>query len=292
MKCSKGALAAAALLAVASCSSWSPRQPTAGNFGADSLWDDGREEVSSYVGADESGLQTRLLVGHMTVAVRGGERRARGASNSQYFSLDYSIAAQTIGVLDSAVRAAMFPRSDFEDLVRGGITAVHFGPRDTVIAAVEPMARRGLRIAWTGDPTKAAQIHGMWPDMVRLRWPSSDRPHVCYDALTLWLRQWVGEKPPWEMRIWLLPSLVGELNSIRRTRPVDATIRVVDGDALQVPAGRFHAVEVLVAAGGKADVFWFDARSPHLLLKLETAAHVTLELQHSERVASGEAPRF
>ena len=44
------------------------------------------------------------------------------------------------------------------------------------------------------------------------------------------------------------------------------------------------ALDFTVAPGGSADAFWFDAASPHLLLKVQPPAHRTLLLERSARV--------
>jgi hypothetical protein len=118
-----------------------------------------------------------------------------------------------------------------------------------------------------------------------LRWPAEDRPRVLYDALPLWLRQWASrEQPPFERRIWLLPGQTSGCSPATLARPVDALVRMTDGGTVEVPAGRFAAVQFAVAAEGSADAFWFDAAFPHVLLKVQAAARRTLLLERSGRV--------
>lgn len=148
-----------------------------------------------------------------------------------------------------------------------GITFVRVGPRQ-------------------GRPVH--ETHSYWEGEadreLPLTWPAGDRPRVWWDALPVWLHAWADERTPREWPVWLLPGQISGRSQDENARPVDARIRRSDGGALEVPAGRFESVKFAVARAGQTDLFWFDARPPHVLLRMETAAGRKLALRRTQRL--------
>jgi hypothetical protein len=283
MKYSKYGLAALALIVLGSCGGEARRVPPGGGFGSNALWDDGKSEVSTYAGSTEFGTEGYPTRARLVVSMRdlSSARPSRGPADGRVFLLEFSIVSSDPARGDSAVTAVSLRRRDLEPIE---MNAVDVRGRDTVLVQAAAMGTGSVRLTrLTRGDDGAERV--AW-----VRWPAGDRPHVLWDALPLWLRQWASEKTPLEMRVWLLPGLVSSLAPGGSVTPMDATIRRMDGGTIQVPAGRFAALEFVVAAGGEADAFWLNANSPHELLKVQTARHLTLELQSTRRVA-GSATR-
>jgi len=281
MKCLKWGLAVLLLIVLASCGGEARRVPPGGGFGSNVLWQDGRSEVSTYAGSTEFGTGGYPARARLVVSVRdlASARPSRGPADGRAFLLEFSIVSSDPAPGDSAVTAVSLRRRDLEPIE---MNAVDVRGRDTVVISAAAMGTGSFRLM------RGTRGGGGAERVAWARWPAGDRPHVLWDALPLWLRQWAGEKRPIEMRVWLLPGLVSSLASGRGVTPVDATIRRLDGGTIQVPAGRFAAVEFAVAAGGQADAFWLNASYPHELLKVQTARHLTLELLSTRRVAGPE----
>jgi len=278
MKHLKCAAAALALLLLASCGRTAPPPaPAAQRFGDDPLWDDGRFEVSTYVGSTERGGEERPTVARLVV-MAGRLTPAGTQDTTRTLSFDF-----VVGIPADAGRettAAVLRRDSLDPIEvrvsrseRCGLTRVHLG-----------------RDAGRFVQTVASCLAEAPPGRTAVTWPADGRPQVCWDALPVWLRGLAGEtagrKPPFEVRVWLLPGQLSGRSPLERARPLDAVVRVTEADSIDVPAGRFAALEIAVAAEGKADAYWLDAKYPHALLKMQTAAHRTLGLTRTARVAA------
>lgn len=95
-----------------------------------------------------------------------------------------------------------------------------------------------------------------------------DQRTVLYDALPLWLRT-LDLQRPGERAVQLVPRQMSSHASRPELGP--ATILVGPADSMEVPAGRFEAVPVTVRHDGGDDVFHFDARAPHTLVRWDRA---------------------
>jgi hypothetical protein len=278
MKYSKCGLAALVILVLASCGGEARRVPPGGAFGSNVLWEDGKSEVSTYAGSTEFGMKGYPARARLVVSLRdlSSARSSPGPVDGLAFLLEFSVVSSEPAPGDSAVTAVSLRRRDLEPL---DMNAIDVRGRDTAVIRAAAMGTGSVRLTrGTRGDDGAERV--AWSG-----WPAGDRPHVLWDALPLWLRQWAGEKTPLEMRVWLLPGVVSGLASGRSVTPADATIRRMDGGTIQVPAGRFAALEFAVAAGGEADAFWLNASYPHELLKVQTARHLRLELVSTRRVA-------
>jgi len=278
MKYSRPWLAALVILVLASCGGEARRVPSGGVFGSNVPWEDGKSEVSTYAGSTEFGTEGYPARARLVVSLRDVSSApfSRGPADGRAFLLEFSLVSPDPAHGDSAVTAVSLRHRDLEPIQMNAIRVR--GP-DTAVIRAAAMGTRSFRLMrGVGGVERVT-----WA-----RWPAGDRPHVLWDALPLWLRQWTGEKTPLEMRVWLLPGLGSSLASGRNATPVDAAIRRMDGGTVQVPAGRFAALEFVVAAGGEADAFWLNASYPHELLKVQTARHLTLELLSTRRVAGPE----
>ena len=283
MKYSKCGLAVSTLLLLGSCGGHVRHLPPGGGFGSNPLWDDGKSEVSTYSGSDERDLQSHPVRARLVLSLSPppSPGAPRGVAGERVFSMQLSVVSPASVPGDSAVTVASLRRADLAPLELSG---VDIRGRDTMfVKAAAPEAS-------TTQLTRLTRGGGATERVTSVDWPADDRPQVCWDALPLWLRQWVGEKTPLELRVWLLPGLVFGPVAGGSVTPVDATIRMMDRGTIQVPAGRFAALEFAVSTGGESDAFWLNASYPHELLKLKTARHLALELQSTRRVAAPAAP--
>ena len=105
----------------------------------------------------------------------------------------------------------------------------------------------------------------------RLRWPRGALPE---DGLPALLRDWVTEaEPPAELL--LLPTLLDTRLGDVAARRVSVSRR--DAGEVEVPGGRFDAVELRLAGGATAttprpaDLYLFERAAPHRLVELRRA---------------------
>src|SRR5262249_8624335 len=107
---------------------------------------------------------------------------------------------------------------------------------------------------------------------VPLAWPAGGE-HLFWDALPVSLRPFLeGDAPPFEGEVWVPPSQLTGRSPIENTRPVRARLRLNAAAPLEVPAGRFTARRFDLVTDKGTDSFWFDGKSPHVLLGMDTAA--------------------
>jgi hypothetical protein len=283
--------AAAALLLAAGCSPPAQRAPAAPvAFGADRRWDDGRAEFSTYRGWTPRYGQARPTTAHLIVVKEDQVRATLVKSDSgpvagrtrEVLKLNV-IADFPTGTYDYHQMASVFfDRATLEVLKESmshtegcGITTVRIAPRDG----------RWMHEAhsyWDGEADR----------VVPLAWPSGERPHLFWDALPVSLRAWADERTPREWKVWLLPSQLSSRSPIENTRPMDAVIRRMAGAGADLAAGHVETVEFEIASRPGPhdrpvrDVFTFDARPPHVLLRLATnvPAGRTLELVKTQRL--------
>ena len=109
-----------------------------------------------------------------------------------------------------------------------------------------------------------------------------DSRAVLGDALPLWLRTLALDK----QGVRKLKVLDEQLSN-RASKPTwhEAEIRVAGKRWLNVPAGRYRAVEVSVTRASRRDVFWLDEHSPHLLVRWERSDGGRYDLRWSKRAA-------
>ena len=269
----------AALVTWTACAS--PAQAK-GAFGLDPIWDDGKAEFSSYTGTTERygkarPTQARIivvkedLVRSTLVKSEAGPLPGRTlAALKLNFIADFPTGTYTYHQMASV----FFERASLEVLKESmshtegcGITFVRVGPKGGRVT-------HEAHSYWDGEADRETP----------LVWPAGERPRLWWDALPVSLRPWIERPGTFEEEVRLLPSQVSGSSPIERTRPVAAWVRVQDGGALVVPAGRFATRRVDVRSAAGTDRFWFDRRAPHVLLRMETAAGRKLELRRTQRL--------
>ncbi len=248
--------------------------------GSDPLWDDGKAEISIYGGTTPRYGTDRPTSARIVVVKEDLLRDALVKSDAG------PIPGRTREVL-KLVFVAEFPTGSYfyrqaatTFLARPGLEVLkenmsHFDNCGVTYVRVGPKNGRLTHEAhsyWEGEADREVPIS--WPGAMHTHW----------DALPLWLRQWAGEAAPPELKVWLLPGQIMGRSPIENTRPVQAIVRVTDGGMLEVPAGRFASRKIAVTTPAGTDLFWFDRRSPHVLLRLETAAGSRLALQKTVRL--------
>jgi len=132
------------------------------------------------------------------------------------------------------------------------------------------------------------EAHSYWDGEadreVPVVWPAESREHLWWDALPVSLRPWTEGPDRFEERVWLLPGQVSGKSPVESTRPIAATLRGEGSSPLDVPAGHFATRRIAVISPSGTDVFWFDQRAPHVLVRLETASGRRLALQRTQRL--------
>jgi hypothetical protein len=249
-------------------------------FGANTLWDDGKAELSQYEGQTKRYGEMRPTQARIVI-VKEDMLRDTWVKSDQG-----PIPNRTLEVL-KVVFVAEFPTGSY--FYRQAATT--FLDRKSLEMVKENMSHFdgcGITYVRVGpkDGRTVHEAHSYWEGEadreVDLVWPAGDAPHVYWDALPLWLRGRIGGEK--ESKVLLLPSQVGGRSPIEATRPAEATIRWSDAGEIEVPAGRFRARLAEVDSPSGTDRFWFEAAMPHVLLELETAAGRTLALRKTQRL--------
>ena len=257
----------------------SSRQKTADLF-ASPLWDDGKAEVSQYRGTTlrygeprPTGARISIVKEDMLRDARvKSDRGARPGRTAEVLKVVFYAEFPTGSYFYRQAATTFLDRRSLEVLKESmshfdncGITYVRIGPK------------RGRTVHeahsyWEGEADRE----------VELTWPAGNLARVYWDALPMWLRSRLprGEA----IQVLLLPSQVGGRSPIEATRPVVAAIRWSDARTVTVPAGRFAARLAEVDTPHGTDHFWFDARSPYVMIKMETAAGRTLALEKTQRL--------
>jgi hypothetical protein len=257
----------------------SSKQKTADLF-ASPLWDDGRAEISQYRGTTLRYGEPRPTRARISIVKEDMLRDARVKSDRG------PLKGRTADVL-KVVFYAEFPTGSYFyrqaattfldrtslDVLKENMS--HFDNCGITYVRIGPKRGRTVHEAhsyWEGEADRE----------VELTWPAGNLARVYWDALPLWLRQRLprGEA----IQVLLLPSQVGGRSPIEATRPVVAAIRWSDAGTIAVPAGRFAARLAEVDAPQGTDRFWFDARFPYVMIKVETAAGRTLALEKTQRL--------
>jgi hypothetical protein len=267
--------AALALPAFTACGGVSPAPAPVDNLFTSSLWDDGRAEYSIYTGVTARYGQPRSTEARMIVVKEDLVRATLVKSDSgpiprktlPAIKLNFSADFQTGTYTYHQAATVMFDRSDMQPLKEVmahhelcGITFVRVGP-------VNGRLVHEAHSYWDGEADRTVDVD--FPAGVALWW----------DALPVSLRLWAGRTRPFEMPVWLLPSQISGQSPLASTRPIRATLRLVDVVPLQVPAGAFTAVKFAITTPTGSDLFWFDTRAPHPLLRLDTHEGRSLQLR-------------
>ncbi len=272
--------AALALPAITACEGVPPGGEPPDNLFTSSLWDDGRAEYSIYTGVTERYGQPRPTEARMIVVKEDLVRATLVKSDSgpipgktvtaikMNFSADFLTGTYTY---HQAV-TVMFDRARLSPLKEVmahhelcGITFVRVGPVDGRLV-------HEAHSYWDGEADRTVPVE--FPQGAALWW----------DALPVSLRLWAGRTKPFAMPVWLLPTQISGQSPLANTRPVRATLRLVDVGPLTVPAGEFTSVKFSIATPGGADTFWFDARAPHAMLRFDTHEGRSLQLKKSLRL--------
>ena len=250
------------------------------NILASPMWDDGRAEFSVYTGTTERYGQDRPTVAHLIVVKEDLLRASLVKSEAGPIPGQTVTAVKLNFIADfptgtytyHQMATVMFDRGTFDVLKETvshtegcGITFVRVGPKHGALV-------HEAHSYWDGEADRE----------VRIEWPAG--PHTHADALPVWLRQWVHDGAPAEMRMWLLPVQVSGRSPLASTRPIEARVRRTDGGTVRVPAGSFATRRFTVSTPAGTDTYWFDARFPYVLVRLETAAGRRLALKKTLRL--------
>lgn len=274
------ALSLAGIVPAAPLRSATAQGPKRPGIAENALWNDGKSEFSQYEGTTQRYGETRPTRARIVIVKEDLLRDARVKSESG------PAPAKTVEVLKIVFAAEFTTGSYFYRqyattfLDRRGLevlkeSTTHFDGCGITYVRVGPKQGRTVHEAhsyWEGEADREVPVV----------WPAGGSPRVYWDALPLWLREQVpGDGAS---KVFLLPSQVGGRSPIEATRPAVATLHWRDAGTIDVPAGRFRAKLAEVVGAGGTDRFWFDAKFPHVLLRMETASGRMLALRKTQRL--------
>jgi hypothetical protein len=244
------------------------------------LWDDGKAECSQYEGTTERYGETRPTRARIVIVKEDmlldtrvkSERGPLGGRTAEVLKIVFTAEFPTGSYFYRQAATTFLDRRSFEVLKESmshfdgcGITYVRVGPKQGRMV-------HEAHSYWEGEADRD----------VPLAWPAGRSPRVFWDALPLWLRGQIGGEGA--SSVFLLPSQVGGRSPIEATRPVPATIQWSEAGTIEVPAGRFDARRAEVSTHRGIDRFWFDAKFPHVMLRMETTAGRKLALRKTQRL--------
>jgi len=278
--CLKGHAALATALALTLAGPAVAAETKRPGFAENSLWDDGKAELSQYEGKTRRYGEPRPTRARIVIVKEDMLRDARVKSErgplpgatDEVLKLVFVAEFTTGSYFYRQAATAFLERRSFEVVKESvshfdgcGITYVRIGPKHGRVV-------HEAHSYWEGEADRE----------VPLVWPAGGAPHVFWDALPLWLRGQIAGAGP--SKVLLLPGQVAGRSPLEATKPVEATIRWSDAGTIAVPAGRFAARLAEVTTPGGTDRFWFDGKFPHVLLQMETVAGRRLELSKTQRL--------
>ena len=267
-------------LAAASAPASTPGVSGPENIFMSPAWDDGRAEFSVYSGVTNRYGQDRPTTAHFVIVKEdllkdslvkseAGPIPGRTVTVIKFnFIADFPTGTYTY----HQMATVMFDRRDTDVLKETvshteacGITFVRVGPKHGALV-------HEAHSYWDGEADRE----------VTVTWPAG--PHTFADGLPVWLRQWVHDGAPTELRVTLMPGQVDGRSPIANTHPIAAHIVRSEGGRLRVPAGTFSTRRFRVSTPAGTDTLWFDAHAPYVLVRLATAKGRRLELKKTLRL--------
>jgi hypothetical protein len=251
-------------------------------FALDPIWDDGKAEFSTYDGTTERYGKTRVTQARIIVVKEDLVRATLVKSDAG------PVPGRTLEVLKMNV-IADFPTGTYTYHQMASL----FFERMSLEVLKESMSHtEGCGITFVRVGPKHGRLiheaHSYWDGEadheIPVEWPAGSRPQLWWDALPVSLRPWTEGPDRFEAKVWLLPGQVSGKSPIESTRPVAATLRGEGPWPLDVPAGHFATRRIAVVSPSGTDVFWFDRRAPHVLVRMETAAGRRLALRRTQRL--------
>ena len=254
-------------------------------FGLDPLWDDGKAEFSTYTGTTMRYGKPRPTRASIVVVKEDLVRATLVKSDAgpvpgrtlEALKLNFIADFPTGTYSYHQMATLFFDRTSLTVLKESmshtegcGITFVRLGPARGGAGPFEQQAHS----YWDGEADRTTPI----------TWPAERRPRLLWDALPVSLRPFVSRRGAYDQAVWLLPGQVEGRSPLASTRPVEARVRVADGDTVTVPAGRFETRMVELTSPSGTDRFWFERRFPHTLVRLESAAGRSLLLARTQRI--------
>lgn len=246
-------------------------------------WDDGKAEVSTYLGTTERYGQTRPTTARIIVVKEDLVRATLVKSDAG------PVPGKTVEVLKQ-IFVADFPTGTYSYHQMASL----FFSRHTLELFKEAMSHTescGITFVRIGPEGGRLihEAHSYWDGeadrRVPIVWPAPQRPHVHWDALPVWLRSLPRGNRRGAVSVWLLPSQIAGRSPLANTRPVTAVIRMAPGgQTVRVPFGPILTIRYTVESPAGRDTFWLAAAPPHVLVRMATAAGRRLELVKTQRL--------
>ena len=165
------------------------------------------------------------------------------------------------------------------------MASVYFRRADAGLEKVSASSAEACGVStafWNGG---RLQLHSYFDGVGdrRVRWPRGAVPE---DGLPALLRDWVSESEP-PAEVLVLPSFLD--SRLAALEPRRVRVSRQPARELEVPGGRFEAVELrLESAGGgadaTADAYVFESAAPHRLLELRRADGTVYRMAKCDRL--------
>jgi hypothetical protein len=230
-----------------------PGKAPPGAWRHDALWDDGNAELCAYevtwprYGHTYPGRAMLILVKEPWDAAQHVKADTPRAGGYDVLKLNHVRDVPT-GIYTYHQMASVYFRRDDARLVKLATTSSEAcGVTTTYRVGDGPLA---VRSYFDG----VADRDVAWPHVA-----------VPQDALPALLRDWVGEAPPPD-ELLVFPSFLDARLAVERPRALRVARR--DAGAVEVPGGRYDAVEIELRGDGESLTYVFERASPHRLLEL------------------------
>jgi len=247
------AIVVAATLGAAPATAMPPAGP--GAWRHDALWDDGNAELCAYqvtwprYGHLHAGRALLVLVKEPWAPDQNVKADQPRAAGFDVLKLNHARDVPT-GIYTYHQLASAFLRRDDARLVK---------------LATSSAEACGLTTAHkVGEGALSVRSYFDGAADRDVPWPAGA---VAEDALPALLRDWVAEAPP-PAELLVFPTLLDSRLAKLAPRPLAVSRR--DAGTVEVPGGRFDAVELRLAGAGEWRSYLFERAAPHRLLELRS----------------------
>ena len=267
----------AALLAIALGTAAVPRQIRAAeSFAGAPLWDDGKAELNLYDAREIVDGQEREFEARMIV-VKEDFKQDRLVKSD-----DGPVPGKTLEVLKlNHLRLIPTGSYDYHQMISAYLERRSLRPVKLAMSHFESCGMTFVELVPQGGHLSHTS-HSYWDGegdrALSIPFGADD---LLYDALPLQLRGIdFSQGKPREVRV--LPSQMS--GRVKNLQLVRMTLQVAGRERVVVPAGEFEVFRVELLRPEGKDRYYFEAGSPHRLVKMETAGGGLYQLRKSLRL--------
>jgi hypothetical protein len=240
--------------------------PAPNAFAGNSLWDDGRAEISAYEATVKRYGIPRAFTAYLIVVKEDLSRKQLVKADPGHdprdlltvLKLNQVIGYQT-GIYSYNQMASSFYDRSTMDLVKFSLTSSEWCGN-----TYKEYTRQ--------DGRAALHVHTYWDGQAEATYDLPVAADVVfYDQLPLWIRS-LPQSPGTARSLRLVPSQIESNGPRPELRP--ASLRAEAEETIETPAGAFKALRWDLrpepgapgGAGGAADAYWLGREFPHVLL--------------------------